>query len=127
MKILNKILGKPAKEVIDSIGNILDNTITSKEEKLQAFEKIEKLIQDNLTARHAADMASDSWLSKNIRPLALIAIFVMYCFMALADGNWGLMIQEGYVTLLGDWGKLAFGFYFGMRGFEKIAQIRSKK
>jgi hypothetical protein len=82
--------------------------------------------QQELTKRHEADMASDSWLSKNIRPMMLIALFVAYVGFALAS-VFDLDTKTAYVDLLGQWGMLAFGFYFGSRGAEKVAEIWSKK
>ena len=78
--------------------------------------------QQELTKRHAADMTSDSWLSKNIRPLALVALMGGY-FVFATGSAFGVQVTEAYVELLGQWGMLAFSFYFGSRGFEKIAQI----
>ena len=75
-----------------------------------------------LTKRHVADMASDSWLSKNIRPLMLIALFSAYIIFATASA-FDLDTKTAYVELLGQWGMLAFSFYFGSRGMEKIADI----
>lgn len=125
--MLKGLFGKPVKAIVDSVGQVLDQTITSTEERVQALGKIERIIQDNVTSRHIADMTSDSWLSKNIRPLSLIFILVMYSFLSIADGNLGaLEINEGYVTLLGDWGKLIFSFYFGARAVEKIFKMRRK-
>jgi hypothetical protein len=69
-------------------------------------------------------MASDSWLSKNIRPLSLIALFVAYIVFALMSA-FDMDTNESYTMLLGQWGQLAFGFYFGSRGLEKIAEIRA--
>jgi hypothetical protein len=82
--------------------------------------------QQELTKRQQADMASDSWLSKNIRPMMLIALFVAYVGFALAS-VFDLDTKTAYVDLLGQWGMLAFGFYFGSRGAEKVAEIWSKK
>jgi len=82
--------------------------------------------QEELTKRHVADMASDSWLSKNIRPMALIAVFAAYFLFAMMSA-YGHNANEVYVTLLGQWGMLIFSFYFGSRGAEKIAEIWSKK
>jgi hypothetical protein len=82
--------------------------------------------QQELTKRHEADMASDSWLSKNIRPMMLIALFVAYVGFALAS-VFDFDTKTAYVDLLGQWGMLAFGFYFGSRGAEKVAEIWSKK
>jgi hypothetical protein len=81
--------------------------------------------QEELTKRLQADMASDSWLSKNIRPLSLIALFGAYIIFALMSAA-GIDTNESYTMLLGQWGQLAFGFYFGSRGMEKVAEIWSK-
>jgi hypothetical protein len=80
---------------------------------------------DNITDRWEADMASDSWLSKNIRPISLIAIFLGYFLFAMMSA-FGLNANESYVTLLGNWGMLVFGAYFGSRTVEKITEMRSK-
>jgi hypothetical protein len=64
-------------------------------------------------------MNSDSWLSKNIRPMTLIYILTAYLAMALLDGA-GFKIAEAYVTLLGQWGMLVMGAYFGGRTLEKL-------
>ena len=82
--------------------------------------------QEELTKRLQADMASDSWLSKNIRPMALIAVFAAYFLFAMMSA-YGHNANEEYVTLLGQWGMLIFSFYFGSRGAEKLAEIWSKK
>ena len=79
--------------------------------------------QTNLTDRHKADMASDSWLSKNIRPMTLVYLLTAYLGMAVADG-FGFEISESYVTLLGQWGMLVMGAYFGGRTAEKIMEKR---
>ena len=78
-----------------------------------------------LTTRLQADMASDSWLSKNIRPMTLIAIlagYFIFAFMSAFD----LDTNEKYVSLLGEWGMLIMSFYFGGRTLEKIIDMRSK-
>jgi len=85
-----------------------------------------KAEQENTTARWTADMASDSWLSKNIRPIALIAIFIAY-FMFTAMSAFGYNAQESYVNLLGSWGQIVFLAYFGGRTAEKIVEMRSNK
>jgi hypothetical protein len=82
--------------------------------------------QHELTERLEADMSSDSWLSKNIRPLSLIAIFLAY-FLFTMMSTFGYNANESYVQLLGSWGQLIFGFYFGSRCLEKITEMRSKK
>ena len=81
--------------------------------------------QHELTERLQADMSSDSWLSKNIRPLSLIAIFLAY-FLFTMMSTFGYNANESYVQLLGSWGQLIFGFYFGSRCLEKITEMRTK-
>jgi pimeloyl-ACP methyl ester carboxylesterase len=96
-------------------------------EKLQALElEFYKVEQGNLTARLQADMASDSWLSKNIRPATLIFLLVAYSGFAVAS-IFGLETRGAYVELLGQWGMLVMSFYFGGRTMEKIADKVGKK
>jgi len=85
-----------------------------------------RIEQDNISQRWVADMSSDSWLSKNIRPLALAAIFVAY-FLFTMMSAFGYNAQESYVQLLGQWGQIIFLAYFGGRTVEKLADMRSKK
>ena len=96
-------------------------------EKLQALElEFYKVEQGNLTARLQADMASDSWLSKNIRPATLICLLVAYSGFAVAS-IFGMETRGAYVELLGQWGMLVMSFYFGGRTMEKIADKVGKK
>ena len=75
--------------------------------------------QTNVSDRWKADMSSDSWLSKNIRPMTLVYILSAYLALAIMDGL-GFHIAESYVTLLGQWGMLVMGAYFGGRTLEKV-------
>jgi len=75
--------------------------------------------QHELTDRLKADMASDSWLSKNIRPTTLIFILVTYTVFGLMSA-WDIEVNKEYVQLLGQWGMLIMSFYFGGRTLEKI-------
>jgi hypothetical protein len=95
--------------------------------KLQEMElEFYKAEQGNLTERLKADMASDSWLSKNIRPMVLIFLLVAYSGFAVAS-IFGLETRGAYVELLGQWGMLVMSFYFGGRTMEKIADKVGKK
>ena len=87
--------------------------------------KLYETEQNNLTQRVQADMASDSWLSKNIRPMTLIFILVAYSGFAIAS-IFEYETRGAYVELLGQWGMLVMSFYFGGRTMEKIAD-RIKK
>jgi hypothetical protein len=82
--------------------------------------------QDNLTKRAEADMKSDSWLSKNIRPMTLIYILTAYLALAIMDAL-GLDISDNFVSLLGQWGMLVMSFYFGGRTLEKVMDMKRTK
>jgi uncharacterized membrane protein (DUF106 family) len=81
--------------------------------------------QQELTKRQQADMASDSWLSKNIRPMTLIAILLGYFTFAMMSA-FGIETNKSYVELLGQWGMLIMSFYFGGRTIEKIMDMKTK-
>jgi len=88
--------------------------------KLQEMElEFYKAEQNNLTDRHKADMTSDSWLSKNIRPATLIFLLLAYSGFAVAS-IFGFETRGAYVELLGQWGMLVMSFYFGGRTLEKV-------
>lgn len=90
-------------------------------QKLQELElEFYKTEQNNLTERLKADMSSDSWLSKNIRPMVLIFLLVAYSGFAIAS-IFEYETRGAYVELLGQWGMLVMSFYFGGRTMEKIA------
>jgi hypothetical protein len=82
--------------------------------------------QHELTARLQADMASDSWLSKNIRPMTLVFILVTYTVFGLMSA-WDIEVNNNYVELLGQWGMLIMSFYFGGRTLEKIMGMKKAK
>ena len=125
-------------------GKLIDKLIPDPEAKAKAQLELTKLAQDgelakmandtdlykteqnNLTDRLKSDMSSDSALSKNIRPMTLIAIFIGYFVFAMMSA-FKLDVNETYVTLLGQWGMLVMSFYFGGRTLEKIMDMKSKK
>ena len=122
-------------------GKLIDKLIPDPEAKAKAQLELTKLAQDgelakiandskmyeveqtNLTERMQADMASDSWLSKNIRPLTLIYILVAYLILAILDAAL-VDIADSFVELLGQWGMLVMSFYFGGRTLEKIMDMK---
>jgi len=131
----------PFSSLLEVGGRLIDKLIPDPEAKAKAQLELAKLAQDgelarmaheadlfkneqdNVTGRWAADMGSDSWMSKNIRPMTLVYILSAYILLALLDGA-GYKISETYVTLLGQWGMLVMGAYFGGRTLEKIMQNR---
>lgn len=123
---------------IMSIGEkVLDRVLPNPEAKAQALAELTKiqnegklaeLNADNienqeLTKRLEADMKSDSWLSKNIRPMTLLIILAGYFIFAFMSA-FGLDANEAYVSLLGQWGMLIMSFYFGGRTLEKIVDMK---
>ena len=119
VKAIADKLGVPASvsEVTKALEANPDLALKLKEIDTRAFEAETKAV----TERWQADMASDSWLSKNIRPMTLIAIFVAYfLFASLSAAN--INVNEAYVKLLGEWGQLIMLAYFGGRTAEKIME-----
>jgi hypothetical protein len=94
--------------------------------KLANETNLYKAEQDNVSGRWDADMNSDSWLSKNIRPMSLVAIFIGYFLFAMMSA-FGYDAKESYVNLLGQWGMLIMSAYFGGRTLEKIIEMKQKK
>lgn len=121
VKAIADKLGVPASigEVTKALEADPSLALKLKEIDTKAFE----VEQQNVSDRWKADMASDSWLSKNIRPMTLVYLLTAYLGMAIADG-FGFEISESYVTLLGQWGMLVMGAYFGGRTAEKIMEKR---
>lgn len=95
------------------------------QEELKALLAAQANQEDNVSKRWQADMASDSWLSKNVRPGTLVYLLTAYLIFALLDGA-GYKISESYVSLLGQWGMLVMTAYFGGRTVEKVMEMRRK-
>jgi uncharacterized membrane protein (DUF106 family) len=120
-KVLDKVLPDPAAKA-EAQAKLMEMAQKGQLAELQA----DMNEQDNLTERAKADMASDSWLSKNIRPMTLIFILVVYTVFAMMSA-YGYNANESYVTLLGQWGMLIMSFYFGGRTLEKILAMKGQK
>jgi hypothetical protein len=120
MKIIDKVIPDP-KAKAEAEAQIMSMANEAKRMELEA----DMNEQNNVSERWKADLASDSWLSKNIRPMSLIAIFTGYFLFAMMSA-FGYEANEAYVTLLGNWGMLVFGAYFGSRSLEKVAQMKYK-
>lgn len=93
------------------------------QEELAALLAAQANQENNISDRWKADMASDSWLSKNVRPGTLVYILTAYLLFALLDGA-GYKISETYITLLGQWGLIVMTAYFGGRTVEKVMEMR---
>ncbi|ANS03408.1 hypothetical protein [uncultured Mediterranean phage uvDeep-CGR2-KM19-C269] len=127
MSIWNKLFSAGASNLVKDVGNVLDDVITSKEEKLAAELKIKELvaryeadIERNVTDRWTSDMASDSKLSKNVRPLMLIFLIVSTILMVFIDaGSLSFNVPQQYVDLLQIVLITTIGAYFGGRTIEK--------
>ena len=124
-KLIDKLIPDPeakAKAQLDLAKMAQDGELA----KLANETDLYKTEQNNLTDRLKADMGSDSWLSKNIRPMTLIFILVAYSTFAMMSA-FNLDTNERYVELLGQWGMLIMSFYFGGRTLEKIMDMKAKK
>ncbi len=124
-KILDKFFPDPAQKAEAQV-KLMELAQSGELAKMANDTELFKIDQSNVTDRWKADMSSDSWLSKNIRPMALVAIFTGYFTFGIMDAN-GIKANETYVQLLGQWGMLVMSFYFGGRTLEKIMEIKGKK
>ena len=127
MSIINKLFSGGASKLVESVGGVLDNVITTDEEKLEAKRKLKEVIlsheaemEKNITDRWSADMNSDSWLSKNVRPLVLIFLVVSTVLMIFIDaGTIQFTVEEKWTDLLQLVLITVIGAYFGGRSLEK--------
>ena len=134
MSIINKLFSGGASKLVDSVGSILDDVITTDDEKLEAKRKLKQLIlsheaelQRNVTDRWKADMNSDSWLSKNVRPLVLIFLVVSTVLMIFIDaGTIKFTVEEKWTDLLQLVLITVIGAYFGGRSYEKGTKVKNK-
>ena len=132
--MLDKLFGGGAAELVKSVGCVVDNLTTSKEEKLAAEQKVKELIADyetkmeaNITDRWKADMNSDSWLSKNVRPLVLIFLVISTVLMIFIDaGTIKFTVEEKWTDLLQLVLITVIGAYFGGRSYEKGTKVKNK-
>ena len=128
MSVLTKIFSGGAADLVKNVGGVLDDLTTTKEEKLEAERKIKELIADyevemekNITARWEADLKSDSWLSKNVRPMTLIFLIVCTMLLIFIDaGAINFNVKDSYVDLLQLVLITVIGAYFGGRSLEKV-------
>ena len=126
--MLSKLFSSGATELIKGVGGVIDNLHTSGEEKLEAERKIKELIanyeiemEKNITSRWEADLKSDSWLSKNVRPMVLI--FLIVCTMLLIFIDAGAIkfnVKDSYIDLLQLVLITVIDAYFGGRSLEKV-------
>ena len=128
MSILTSIFSSGATELVKGVGGVIDNLHTSKEEKLEAEQKVKELVssyeiemEKNITERWKMDMQSDSWLSKNIRPLVLIFLVVSTVLLVFIDaGAISFDVKSSWVDLLQLVLITVIGAYFGGRSLEKV-------
>ena len=127
MSILGKLFSGGAADLVKGVGGVIDNLHTSKAEKLEAKQKMQELVQNhqakmeqNITDRWTADMNSDSWLSKNVRPLVLLFLIVCTMLLIFIDaGTIKFEVEEKWTDLLQLVLITVIGAYFGGRSIEK--------
>tara|TARA_R110002167_G_scaffold7755_2_gene36382 strand:+ start:520 stop:912 length:393 start_codon:yes stop_codon:yes gene_type:complete len=127
MSILTKLFSGGAAELIKGVGGVIDNLHTSKEEKLAAEQKIQELVasyevemEKQISKRWTSDMNSDSWLSKNVRPMVLIFLVISTVLMIFIDaGTINFNVEPKWTDLLQLVLITVIGAYFGGRSLEK--------
>jgi hypothetical protein len=132
---MNKILAWLTGGVIKEVGNVIDKLTTTKEEKLEARRLIQEILekadsdaQEQVSRRWEADMKSDSFLSKNIRPLVLIFLTIVFSILAFFDGNvGGFEVTEEYIPIFQTLLVTVYGAYFVGRTWEKAKSITNNK
>jgi len=125
---MSKLLDILGGGIIKQVGDVLDNLTTSKEEKLEAKRKLKEVLmqaeanaQEQVSRRWEADMKSDNWLSKNIRPLICIFLTIMFIIISIFDGNAGkFVIAPAYIPIYQTLLITVYGAYFAGRTIEKI-------
>ena len=125
---MSKLLSFLGGGVIEKLGNVVDNLSTSKEEAMAAKKAMKEVLiqaeaqaQEQVTRRWEADMKSDNWLSKNIRPLICIFLTAIFVVLSVCDGNIGeFVIQESYIPIYQTLLITVYGAYFAGRSIEKI-------
>ena len=128
---MNKIFAWLTGSVIKEVGNVIDKFTTTKEEKLQLKKEIQVILeaaesnaQREVTSRWESDMNSDSWLSKNIRPMVLVYLTFVFSLLAFTDGNIGeFTIAKEYIPIIQTLLVTAYGAYFVGRSWEKGKKI----
>ena len=125
---MSKLLSFLSGGVVEKLGNVVDNLSTSKEEAMAAKKAMKEVLvqaeaqaQEQVTRRWEADMKSDNWLSKNIRPLICIFLTAIFVVLSVFDGNIGeFVIQESYIPIYQTLLITVYGAYFAGRSIEKI-------
>ena len=131
MGVLSAIGSLLSGDTIKDIGGVIDNLHTSEEEKAAAKQKMEEILaaaeqaaQAQVSARWEADMKHGSWLSKNIRPMTLIFLTVVFVILSLFDGNLGdFTISAAYVPVYQTLLMTVYAAYFAGRSIEKVKRV----
>ena len=128
MSILTSIFSGGAADLVKGVGGVIDNLHTSKEEKLEAERKIKELVasyevqmEKEISSRWEADMKSDSWLSKNVRPLVLVFLVIATVLLIFIDaGTIDFVVEDKWTDLLQLVLITVIGAYCGGRSLEKV-------
>ena len=134
MSILASIFSGGATELVKGVGGVIDDLHTSEEEKLEAAQKVKELVSNyevemekQITDRWKSDMDSDSWLSKNVRPMVLIFLVVATVLMIFIDaGTIKFVVEEKWTDLLQIVLITVIGAYFGGRSLEKVKRQKDE-
>lgn len=118
--LLNKILGKGAKETIEAVSNVVDRYVSTPEEKAA----LKASIESEISNRWNSDMTSDSWLSKNVRPLTLIVVISFLVITTFFDGLGYLQVDPAWISLWNMLSVTVVGGYFAVRSIDKRNNVK---
>ena len=128
MSLLGTIFSSGATELVKGVGGVIDDLTTTDEERAEAKLKIEEMaasldiqMQKEVSARWSQDMNSDSWLSKNVRPLTLVFLTFIFVILSFFDGNvGGFEVSKEYIPVYQTLLMVVYGAYFAGRSIEKV-------
>lgn len=119
---ITKLFTGGAKEAVEAVANVVDRFVSTPEEK----EAVRQSIEEEITKRWQADSLTDSWLSKNVRPLTLIVVISFLVFMTFFDGMGWTNVDESWISLWNMLSVTVVGGYFAIRGYEKTSFWKKK-
>ncbi len=124
--LLDAVTGGKISDVFSALTK--DDTLTPEEKEMLLKELEQDMIEmQEVTKRWQSDMTSDSWLSKNIRPLSLAFLtLTLFVYVILDSSLEGFTIKTEWVNLLSSLLLVVYGGYFGARAVEKVAKIRKQ-
>lgn len=118
--LLSKLAGKGVKEAVEAVSNVVERYVSTPEEKAA----IKASIEAEISSRWQADMSSDSWLSKNVRPLTLVVVVSFLVLMTFFDGMGWVEVESSWINLWNMLSVTVVGGYFAVRTIDKKGTLK---